>query len=231
MNKNKGMIILSIILAVQFIIPLSVWGYETYKQRELDEKGQEVKLLVDWVHYDEHKIEFGNGVLESVVYSNDNKFVVFETKENGFEIPVVTDSPETDLYISVNRLYSLYRENWCFVYESETTKAQYEYDFYQLYNKENESENIKKGACEGPETQAYVVFKVYKNRFEVVNVYIDGKPVDTVIEEYNNNQFDIERYDYDIFADFEEPYDDEIEEDTTAVTDANGESITEFIAM
>ncbi len=228
MNKNKGMIILSIILAVQFIIPLSVWAYETYKNNELEEKGQEVKLLVDWVHYDEHHIEFGSGVLESVVYSNDNKFVVFETKENGFEIPVETDSPETDLYISVNSLYSLYRENWCFVYESETTKAQYEYDFYQLYNKENESENIKNGAFEGPETQAYVVFKVYKNRLKVVSVYIDGAPVDKVIEEYNSNQYDVERYEYNDYEYYS--YDEETEA-YTDVTDSDGNYVTEPVAV
>lgn len=228
MNKNKGMIFISIILAVQFIIPLSVWAYETYKNNELEEKGQEIKLLVDWVHYNEHKVEFGSNVLESVVYSNDNKFVVFETKENGFEIPVVTDSPETDLYISVNRLYSLYRENWCFVYESEATKAQDEYDFYRLYDKEIESENIRYGLCEGPETQAYVVFKVYKNRLKVVNVYIDGTPVDTVIEEYNSNQYDVERYEYNDYEYYS--YYDETET-YTDVTDSDGNYVTEPVAV
>ena len=89
--------------------------------------------------------------------------------------------------------------------------------------------------CEGPETQAYVVFKVYKNRLKVVNVYIDGKPVDTVIEEYNSNQYDVERYEYNDYEGFEEHYEDyydeEIEEDTTAVTEANNNSVTEFVAV
>lgn len=228
MNKNKGMIILSIILAIQLVFPLSVWAYETYKNDELEEKGQEIKLLVDRVHYDEHKIETGNDVLASIAYSNENKFVVFETKENGFEIPVVTDSPETDLYISVNRLYSLYRENWGFVYESETVKAQDEFDFYRLYDKEIESENIRYGLCEGPETQAYVVFKVYKNRLKVVNVYIDGKPVDTVIEEYNSNQYDVERYEYNDYEYYS--YDEETEA-YTDVTDSDGNYVTEPVAV
>ena len=56
MKNKKGTIILSIILAVQFIIPLGVWGYETFKNKELEEKGQEVKLLVDYVNYDENQI-------------------------------------------------------------------------------------------------------------------------------------------------------------------------------
>lgn len=232
MNKNKGMIILSIILAVQFIIPLSVWGFETYKQHELDEKGQEVKLLVDWVSYDENRVEIGNYLLESITYGNEDKFVVFETKEDGFEIPAVTEAPESDIYVSVNRLKSWYNENWCFYYKSEVTKAQDKFDYYRLYDKENESDNIRNGKCDGPETEAYVVFKVYKNRFKAVNVYIDGKPVDTVIEEYNNNQFDVERYEYDMFDSFEDHYDEEIEEDiTAAVTDVNGEHVSEFVAV
>ena len=112
------------------------------------------------------------------------------------------------------------------------TKAQDKFDYYRLYDKENESDNIRNGKCDGPETEAYVVFKVYKNRFKAVNVYIDGKPVDTVIEEYNNNQFDVERYEYDMFGSFEDHYDEEIEEDiTAAVTDVNGEYVSEFVAV
>ncbi|MBR5442075.1 MAG: hypothetical protein IKV44_03890 [Clostridia bacterium] len=225
MNKNKGMIILSIILAIQLVFPLSLWAYETYKNNELEEKGQEIKVLVDWVSYDENKIKFGSGALESAVYSHDNRFVVFEEKENGYEIPVVTDSTETDFYIGVDRLYSLYREKWCFMYETKTAKAQNENEFFWLYNKDVESENIRKGTCEGPGTQAYAVMKIYRNRIKVINVYIDETPVDTVIEKYNNNQFDAERYEYDIFEPYED-YSDENIEEYPDLTDANGEYVT-----
>ena len=86
MMKNKnGTIILSIILAVQLIIPLSVWGYETYKNKELEEKGQEVKLLIDYVDYDEDSIEFQVRELEGDLHLDySDEFEVFSVGENGF---------------------------------------------------------------------------------------------------------------------------------------------------
>lgn len=196
-NKN-GTIILSIILAVQFIIPLSVWGYETHKNKELEEKGQEVKLLIDYVDYDEGSVEFQIAELDGrLMYDYSKDYIVFENNNDGFyTCEEIAETPATDLYVSVNSLTRAYRQDYCFKYKSEVTKAQNEYDYYQLYNDANEAENILNGVCEGPKTQAYAVLKIYKNRFKVVNVYIDGIPVDTVIEKYNNNEWDNSRYEY-----------------------------------
>ncbi len=228
MKNKKGTIILSIILAVQFIIPLSVWGYETYKRKELEEKGSEIKVLVDYVNYSENQIEFQVTEIQDILdYYYSENYIVFKNSDDGFYTCEESKNiPETDLYISKKRFYSWYKQNWCFKYESEITKAQYEYDWYQLYNEENEKENIRKGLCEGPETQAYAVFKVYKNRFKVVDVYINGMPVDTVIEKYNNNEWDESRYEYnydeykqeefdEYYDDIEEYYDEELEEYVT----------------
>ncbi|MEE1504619.1 MAG: hypothetical protein UGF89_10305 [Acutalibacteraceae bacterium] len=222
MKNKKGTIILSIILAVQFIIPLSVWGYETYKNKELDEKGQEVKIFVDWVNYEERIIEFHINNEEEILY-DDNKYIVFENGEDGFSTPkTVASIPSTDLYITQNKLYSWYRPNWCFEYESEITKAQDEYDYFELYNGEIEKENIEQGYSNGPQTKAYAVFKVYKNRFKVVNVYIEEMPVDTVIEKYNNNEWDNSRYEYQY-----DDYDEIVEEIYDAVIE---EYVTEPVA-
>lgn len=222
MKNKKGTIILSIILAVQFIIPLSVWGYETYKNKELDEKGQEVKIFVDWVNYEERIIEFHINNEEEILYG-DNKYIVFENGEDVFSTPkTVASIPSTDLYITQNKLYSWYRPNWCFEYESEITKAQDEYDYFELYNGEIEKENIEQGYSNGPQTKAYAVFKVYKNRFKVVNVYIEEMPVDTVIEKYNNNEWDNSRYEYQY-----DDYDEIVEEIYDAVIE---EYVTEPVA-
>ena len=196
-NKN-GTIILSIILAVQFIIPLSVWSYETYKNKELEEKGQEIKLKIDNVDYDECRVEFQVTELEGDLYLDySDEFEVFLIGEDGFAtVKTTSELPETDLYVSVNSLTRTYRQDWCFKYKSAITSAQNKYDYYQLYNKGNECENIASGFCDGPETEAYAIFKVYKNRFKVVNIYIGGMAVDEVIEKYKNHEWDNSRYEY-----------------------------------
>ncbi len=211
MKNKKGAIILSIILAVQFIIPLGVWGYETYKNKELEEKGQEVKILVDTVFYDERGVVFRIDTLEELIHASDSNYIVFKNNESGFsEFAEISDFPKTDLYISENRLYSWYSEDWGFKYKIETTSSDYDYGYINLYDREIEQANIKHSFCEGPETQAYAVFKVYKNRFKVVNVYIDGVPVNEVIEKYMNNEWDTSRYEEKYYDDIY--YDDEIED-------------------
>lgn len=211
MKNKKGTIILSIILAVQFIIPLGVWGYETYKNKELEEKGREVKLIVDTVFYDDRGIVFRIDDLEELIHSSDSNYIVFENNGNGFsEFKEFSGLPANDLYISENRLYSWYSEEWGFKYESQTTNLYENYGYQELYNRGVEQANINHGFCEGPETQAYAVFKIYKNRFIIVNVYIDGIPVDTVIEKYMNNDWDISRYEEIYYDDIY--YDDEIED-------------------
>lgn len=211
MKNKKGTIILSIILAVQFIIPLSVWGYETYKNKELNEKGREVKLVVDSVFCDHRGIIFRNYDLEELIHTNDMNYIVFENNENGFSTPTeISGLPSNDLYISANRLYGWYSEDWGFKYESESSDLYDDYGYLELYDRGIEQANINHGFCEGPETHAYAVFKVYKNRFKVVNVYIDGIPVDTVIEKYMNNDWDTSRYE-EIYYDGIY-YDDEIED-------------------
>ena len=218
MKNKKGTIILSIILAVQFIIPLGIWGYETYKIKELEEKGQEIKFLINYVDYDEHQIEFqAVEIWDNMSGFGGENYLVFEDGGDGFYTCDESETkPDTDLYVSRDRMYSWYQEDWFFKYESEVTKSQYEYDYYQLYNRANESTNITKGLSQGPETQAYAILKVYKNRFEVVNVYIDGMPVDEVIEKYNNNEWDNSGYEYhDKEVEIYEFYDEELEEYVT----------------
>ncbi len=212
MNKNKGVIILAIILAVQFIVPLSIWGYENYKTKELEENGQEVKLLVDRVYYDERGVIFRIDALEALIHKSNMKYIVFENNENSFsnfkEVPAF---PQNDLYVSGNRLYSWYSEDWGFKYENEEEDSEYDYGFAELYDRGMEQANINHGFVEGPETEVYAVFKVYRNRIMVKNVYLDGIPVDRVIEMNKNNEWDTSRYDlyhinsdeYEIYYDYE----------------------------
>ena len=186
--------------------------------------------------YDEFGVVFRNDALEEIIYSSDSNYIVFENNEKGFSTPTeISGFPANDLYISENRLYSWYSEEWGFKYEIEKEESEYDYGCVSLYDRGVEQANINHGFCEGPETQAYAVLKIYKNRFKVVNVYIDEMPVDTVIEKYNNNEFDVSRYEhyysYDFDKDYEIYYDDEIEDYYKEYYDEElDESVTEPVA-
>lgn len=229
MKNKKSAIILSVIMAIQFILPLSIWGIEKYKNNQLDEKGQEIKLLIDRVYFDERGVIFRIDALEDIISKKGMEHIVFENSQKDFsEFKEISSFPASDLYISKNRLYSLYSEDWGFKYEIEAAESEYDYGYVELFDREVEQANIKHGFCDEPETQAYAVFKIYKNRFTVVGVYINEMPVEEVIEKYNNHEWNTSRYEvytvkengvhiyYDSGEYYKEYYDYEKEEYVTA---------------
>ena len=117
MKNKKGTIILSIILAVQFIIPLSVWGYEIYKNKELNEKGREVKLVVDSVFCDHRGIIFRNYDFDSFDKIAETKNAI---KNKGVKVYIAdkaanepdpdTDNLSEDDLLLIENLYKEYEK-------------------------------------------------------------------------------------------------------------------------
>ena len=79
--------------------------------------------------------------------------------------------------------------------------------------------DIDKNHCEGPETKAYMVLKVYNGIFEIKEVYINSIPLDEYYYKAQNDEIDIARYDYYIgnehYDDYYEYYDEELDEYVT----------------
>ncbi|MGN1315927.1 MAG: hypothetical protein ACI4VW_02600 [Acutalibacteraceae bacterium] len=212
MNKTRGKIFLSIIIAVQLLVPLIMVILTQYQENQLEQKGEEIKLVVDYVEffYDDFEnpkptIRVGSNEFDSSMnYYDDPGYVFFEKGEDGYAFCVATaNKPETDIYLRQNDYY------WDqLVYDYEYEVADADYIPWDLYSKENEKSNIVNGRCEGPQTEAYAILKVYKNRCKVVDVYIDGLKVEEVLEKYENGEIDLSRYDYNFFDDYDE-YDSE----------------------
>ena len=58
----------------------------------------------------------------------------FENNENNFsEFKEISALPSSDMYISQNRLYSWYSEDWGFKYESESKNLYDAYGYRELY--------------------------------------------------------------------------------------------------
>lgn len=142
------------------------------------------------------------------------KVVVFEKGEDGYSFCAVKEkNPETDIYLRQNN-YDLRQLTYDIDIEDVDSLPQ------DLYSKEYEKTNIMEGYCDGPQTEAYAILKVYKNRCKVVGVYIDGLKLEDVLEKYRNGEMDSSRYEW--HSEFDDWYD---EEDTESFTDpviANG---------
>ena len=137
------------------------------------------------------------------------KVVVFEKGEDGYSFCVVKEkNPETDIYLRQNN-YDLRQLTYDIDIEDVDSLPR------DLYSKEYEKTNIMEGYCDGPQTEAYAILKVYKNRRKVVGVYIDGLKLEEVLEKYKNGEMDLNRYQW--HSEFDDWYDDE--EDMESVTE------------
>lgn len=221
MNKKSGVIIISIIVAIQLLVPSVMIALSNYREKQLEQKGEEIKLAVDYIEflntyddvgYTKPTIRVGSNEFNSgMYYLGDPGYVVFEKYENGYSFCSVKENkPETDIYLKQHDYY------WDeLVYDCEYEVVDVDNIPWYLYSKENEKENIFDGNCEGPQTESYAILKVYKNRCKVVDVYIDGLKVEEVLEKYENGEMDLSRYQWEY--DYDDWFDDE--EDDESVTE------------
>lgn len=181
MNKKSGIIILAIIIAIQIIVPIGMIGYDSVEQKQIDERGEEIKLLVDEVYYSEGQVRFySDEIFSAVRYYENPGYVVFEKGNNGYDFcSVVEEKPETDVYLKQGHFDTYYQLG----YKIEVGE---DIGYVDLYEKNN----ISNGYCNDPEAQAYVVLKVYKNHCIVKGVYIDEMPVEAILEKCENNEID-----------------------------------------
>ncbi|MGN0526638.1 MAG: hypothetical protein ACI4IF_04315 [Acutalibacteraceae bacterium] len=200
MNKTLGKIILAIIILSQFVVSFGMSGIERYQINQLEEKGKEVKILLRTVEYCDGEVRCTDGT-----YSG-SEFIVFCKSDNGYyECSGSYEKPRTDTYI--NRSFdSDYSESDYFDFDYfdsdligfvyDVDEVLYDVDYKILYDKNNEFNNINFGCCEGPQTQAELVMKIYKGRYIIENIYINGITVEEVLEKASNGEIDLSRYNY-----------------------------------
>ncbi len=218
MMKNKKMIVfLVIIIIIQLAVPVTMLIHYSVRTKEFNENYQEINVLIDGVYCNENSYTiYSNGM--SDLYNQ--KYVVFEMVEDGFyRWKKTNEKPENNIYVT-----NYYTDEDIGYIEYKENEMPDGYDFYDmyyvnLYDKAQEVENIDKNHCEGPETQAYMVLKVYKGMYEVKEVYINSIPLDEYYYMVQNDEIDIARYDYYIgnehYYDYYEYYDEEIGEYVT----------------
>lgn len=206
MSKPRGIIILAIIILFQCAVPFGMSGIERYQINQFEEKGKEVKILVDTVEYCDNRVW-----CYFDAFYNDARYIVLYERDDGYYVLASSsEKPGVDTYVTK----SYYSDSPGFVYDVDKVLDDGDYTFLcnkDLYNKEHETDNIKHGIVEGPPTQAELVLKVYKGRYEIENIYIDGMTVEEVIEKAANGVYDLNRYFF-YFYDSDEDYDDDLEE-------------------
>lgn len=196
MLKEKGKIILIVILVIQLITPFTFLIYQKSVNKHLEEPDEYIKLNIDSIsvgYENELFIEFDI----SEIHKTDNyykyNYIIFEPSINSeySKIKLSNKLPQSNSYIYNEYYYNLFN------FEADEPYNIYEkHGHLNLYNKYNELNNIAYGIYEGPITEAYALVGIYNNKYKIVEIYIDGYTINEYVTLYENGEINLLRYNY-----------------------------------
>ena len=193
MLKEKGKIILIIVLVIQLITPFTFLIYQNNFNKHLEEPDEYIKLNIDSICF-EYENRFTIYFDESYLTEYDNYFyeyVYFETSKNNeySEIKFSENKPETNEYLEFYKFDNL------MCYEVDDPYNIYEkHGYLKLYDKYNELENIARGFYDEPLTEAYALIGIYKNEYKIIEIYIGDYTLEEYVKLYEANEIDLLRY-------------------------------------
>lgn len=191
MNKKYGKIVLALILAVQIMTPFSIMTAEKMQEARLQKYGKEIKLQLESVSYDGTFVTVEcDGIDDAMCFDYDAGYVGFQERDNGYyDCVVLNEEPTDGIYLKQRK-----DKIWRYLEYEIEMQNEIGYCFWELYDALNEEENINNGKCQGPATQAYMLLRVYKNKYKCEGVFIDGVKVEEIVEKYYNDEIDLSRY-------------------------------------
>ncbi len=210
MNKKIRKILLVVLCIIQIFAVGAMLIYQQASGDKFKEKGVLVTVAVDLIWYDESGLQAELNVedIHPMAIPGDN-YLVFENVENQRFSQYYTSrtKPEHDVYITHREVYNLNN-----VLIDENTEIGEEYGWWSIYDHQSEINNIYNGYCEGPETEAYALIRVYKGEFQLEEIYIAGYPIEEYAELCIEGKIDLSRYDYNYDSSLYEIYGDIIDD-------------------
>lgn len=153
MRKNLTIIILVLSIILQLSVPVGMIAYSKNIEGALPEYGKEFKVKVDVRNIYEGSVDYDvDGYYN---WYNLGYYATVKADNDGYAdlfADVGKSKPETDDYIRVTM-------------DNKAKLADFNIDYDMIAWKVNEK-------------SAYIVIKVYKGEFEVLNLYMDGIPAE-----------------------------------------------------
>lgn len=208
MRKKLGGILLIGLCIIQLLGVGVMLLYQRVTVDNLKEKGVLVTLKIDSVWYDEEGLyaELNVNSIHPLAFPGDNYLVFENVKNQKYSNYYISETkPEHDAYITYNEVYEL--NNVLIEKNSEIGKK---YGWWTIYDHQNEIDNIYKGYCEGPKTDAYALIRVYKGEFQLENIYIAGYPIEEYSKLCIDEKIDLSRYAFNY--NFDDLYDSAIDD-------------------
>ena len=196
MLKEKGKIILIIILVLQLITPFTFLIYQRSVNKHLEEPDEYIKLNIDSIsvgYENELFIEFDISEIHKIDNYYKYNYIIFEPSINNeySKIKLSNKLPQSNSYIYNEHYYNLFN------FEADEPYNIYEkHGHLNLYNKYNELNNIAYGIYEGPITEAYALVGIYNNKYKIIEIYIDGYTINEYVTLYENGEINLLRYNY-----------------------------------
>lgn len=227
MNKKYGKILLIIIIVFQLAVPTTFLTVKMVRKKAVNEYGKDIKVSVEAISFDENTIYIESEELGELDVDYGFKYTVFREGEDGyFSVSPTDEKPKDGVYLNTGS-YSGW--SWyCIPYRNSGINEEYleleNVGYLNIYNSYIEEENILNGSIEGPLTEAYMIIRIYKNEFEIKEVYVGGVTLKEFVDKTKTGEIDPNRFEY-LYDDYY--YYDEWDEE---VTDYTEEDVTESVA-
>ncbi len=194
MKLTKRVLIILFIIQLVFPSALAISG--AVKRGHFNKYAAEYKVRVERVVYDNKISSRANVEIDGLSYlsylTNEDKYVIFTEDENGFFVPKATSKiPENKAYINIDDGRRSYEYEKAKINGS---KVLYE-EFVSFYDRSVEESNLSMKLIVGKPTEAYALIKVYENKLEMAELYINGIEFSEYLEKCYNGEIDLSRYD------------------------------------
>ncbi len=192
MKNTKRLLI--IVFAIQLIFPVVLCGLNVLRQADFEKNADEIKVKIDAIEY-MYDDSVDVVLLGEGDYTSGDSFIFVEDTDGFYKMRYDYSGRGGHLFIKevgngMNRYGFEYKMN-----KNERSYAESLYNI-NVYSREIEQKLIEFKYIEGPATDAYMVLKLRNGVYEIKEIYIDGVSFEEFLERVENDEFDINRFDY-----------------------------------
>ncbi len=224
MNKKYGKILLIMIIIVQLAVPVTLFVTKQVIKNNLQEYGKDIKVPVSSIYYDGTYVYVISEELSMLDCAHEYKYVTFNEGADGYHHGTRTEEKPSDGAYLKYRTYGDW--SWYSIPYKNSGLFDEDHELYgefcDIFDTEAEKENILNGRIEGPNTQAYMILRIYKGEYEIKEVNVGGMALKEFFNKTESGEIDASRFeyhyeyeDYDYYDEWDEEdynYDEEITE-------------------
>lgn len=181
MRKNRGFIVLIVIIILQLCIPVGMIVYKTTENTRTEENGVLCRFEISSMTYKDGELEFD---IDIATYDDPGKnYAEIETNISGnAQLTLTDEQPDDPFYIKSSDKYA-------FDFPLSVYKTEKYENLERIYlSKKTDDDSLFTFSNHYRYNSAYLEAYVYNGSVSIVNIYIDGVEADEYLRRIAENE-------------------------------------------